>query len=231
MAAGPERVDFSEARSVYQRQFQTAGDDADIYYPLHLLRNHPERQTCTDSHYSAIGNLHLAAHVVETATGVRDPAHVASREAAARKAKIIGDLGLQCIPQRQEELLILPPPKQAKTASNGLVAGNNGSIDLVENTTQVGTGTLLIFGDSFFRIMLKELAHYWDRIIYVRTQHFHYELVAAARPTAIVMGMAERVTSAHNCRMPSVRMCCPNHCSKGVPRPQILSFPICGAGL
>lgn len=193
-------LDLSQVRSVYLTQFRFDGDAADVHYPLALLQDHPERQTLTDSHYGDLGNLHLAAEVVRVMQDRHDPAHlsahVASRAALAQPAEITGDLGLQCTPQRSETRLRLPPPDRRLIASNGLAAGNNGIIYLLENKVPPGTGTLLIFGDSFFRCLLDELIPFWDAIVFVRSTHFHYELVQAVRPAAILTGMAERYIAA-----------------------------------
>ena len=204
-------VDLSQVRSVYETHFRFAGDVADIHYPLELLQHYPERQTLTDSHYSDLGNLYLAADVARIMQDREDPEHVAARAALARPARITGDLGVQCTPQRHEDRLCLPPPEGRLIASNGLAAGNNGIIFLLENKVPPGTGTLLIFGDSFFRYLLDELITYWDAIIFVRSSHFHYELVAAVRPTAILTGMAERYIAA---QVPDDR------------RPHVLALPL-----
>ncbi|MBU1836007.1 MAG: hypothetical protein KJ834_08205 [Alphaproteobacteria bacterium] len=185
-------IDVSQIKSLYLTAFQDPADDADIHYPISLLRGASERQRLTDSHYSPVGNLHVAAHVAKVVTGTADPDHIATRLGTAHRAMIVGDLGLQCSPNRQEEVLALAKPTQITVTTNGLGAGNNGTIILIENSLPTGAGTLLIFGDSFFGVMLTEMARYWDRIVFARTPHFHYEIITAVGPTAIVMGMAER---------------------------------------
>ncbi|MCF7702149.1 hypothetical protein [Loktanella sp. M215] len=70
---------------------------------------------------------------------------------------------------------------------------------------------MLIFGDSFFRCLLDELIFYWDSIVFVRSSHFHHELVSAVRPAAILTGMAERYIAA---QVPDGR------------RPHFLAFPL-----
>ena len=204
-------LDLSQVRSIYETHFRFAGDVADVHYPLELLQHHPERQTLTDSHYSDLGNLHLAAEVARIMHGSQDLEHVAARAALARPAEITGDLGVQCTPQRREDRLRLPPPEQRLIASNGLAAGNNGIIFLLENKVPSGTGTVLIFGDSFFRCLLDELIAYWDAIVFVRSSYFHYELVAAVQPAAILTGMAERYIAA---QVPDDR------------RPHVLALPL-----
>ncbi|MCF7702148.1 hypothetical protein [Loktanella sp. M215] len=109
-AAGQGGLDLSQVRSVYETSFRFDGDTADVHYPIGLLQDHPDRQTLTDSHYSDLGHLHLAAEVARVMLGRQEPEHVAARVASARTATVVGDLGVQCVPQRHEKRMRLPAP-------------------------------------------------------------------------------------------------------------------------
>ncbi|ODT60532.1 MULTISPECIES: hypothetical protein [Paracoccus] len=67
-----------------------------------------------------------------------------------------------------------------------------GARPLVVSPNADNDRTLLIFGDSFFRMLLPDLSRYWRRIVFCRTQFFHAEMVAAVAPDDILVGLAER---------------------------------------
>ena len=54
---------------------------------------------------------------------------------------------------------------------------------------------VLIFGDSFFRMMLIHLSAIFSRVICLRTRFLHPEMVTLIRPDVIFTGNAERYLS------------------------------------
>jgi hypothetical protein len=63
---------------------------------------------------------------------------------------------------------------------------------LTESPDSKTDKTLLIFGDSFFRVMLNQLAWGFRRVVFCRSAYFHSELVDAVKPDVIFGGAAER---------------------------------------
>lgn len=55
--------------------------------------------------------------------------------------------------------------------------------------------TVLLFGDSFFRMMLQHLSMVFTRVICLRTRFLHPEMVTLIRPDVIYAGNAERYLS------------------------------------
>ena len=66
---------------------------------------------------------------------------------------------------------------------------------LVDSPQSTTDQTLLIFGDSFFRLLVPHLAVHYRRVVLCRSPFFHAELVDAVAPSAILCGMAERYLS------------------------------------
>lgn len=187
-----ELANPTDFASILRTHFAPPGAE-DIHYPDSLLSDFPDRLTMTDTHYSPIGCLHLADAVAESMLGCSDPAYIARRLADALPTKrYVGDLGVQCDPPISEDWIDLAAVTGTAATGNGVQAGNNGIILLLERPSAITDETLLIFGDSFFRSLLPDLSHYWARIVFVRTPFFHFEIVRAVAPETILMGMAER---------------------------------------
>ena len=195
----PDPIVFAEGfppgsvASVLERALPEAVRPAGIHYPLPLIAGHPDRQCMTDTHYSPIGGMHVAADVARILLGV-DPTPTVDRLTAelSEPASHVGDLGVQCTPPIAEMRARQPHLPGIRSATNGVQAGNMGIIQLVDSPNALTERTLLIFGDSFFRSLLPELARYRRSIVFCRTPFFHEEMVAAIAPHDIVTGLAER---------------------------------------
>lgn len=183
----------NSVRSIFKSFITVDSMDDNLHYPLDIINGFPERQTRTDSHYSPIGNMHLAAEVARQMLSENPKEAVDDLQARiSTKYKFVGDLGVQCRPNIEEYLSSPPLIEEIKVASNGIVSGNMGIISLVRSPRARTDRTLLIFGDSFFRSMLTELARYWKNIVFMRTKFFHAEMVHAISPDDVVCGLAER---------------------------------------
>lgn len=179
-------------RSVFQTHFQDRSNLEVVRYPLDDLADFPERQMRTDTHYSQIGNTHLAALIAADLLGIDDFPYVQSQIALGRQEDCIGDLGIQCTPSVGELTIKLPLSKGLALVSNGLRAGNNGIIDLLTSPNAMTSRKLLLMGDSFYRSLAPFLARYYASIVFVRTPFFHEDLALAAAPDDILTGNAER---------------------------------------
>lgn len=180
-------------RSIFEASLPPAGRPSGIEYPISVLDGHPDRQSRTDSHYSWIGGMYLAAEVARKTLSL-DPTDELHElyEKVGEPEIYTGDLGVQCRPVISEYRARPPRLHGIRSASNGVAAGNMGIIQLVTSEKSKTERTLLIFGDSFFRSLLPELARYWRTIVFCRTQFFHDEMVSAVRPDDILSGLAER---------------------------------------
>lgn len=189
----PGSLGAGQGQSVLRAALRDASWPDDLHYPWDLIAPYPERQLKTDTHYSPLGAACLARAAANAAFGHDDPDHFARIVAqASLKSGYRGDLAVQCDPPPEESRLVLPGVPALQSASSGLQAGNNGIIHLIRSEQAVSERRLLIFGDSFFRSMLGELARYWRTIIFLRTPFFHSEMLNAVAPDDIFGGMAER---------------------------------------
>lgn len=182
-----------QMRSAFERALPEGNRPAGMHYPLALLDGYPDRQNRTDTHYSPIGNMHVAARIVQQMQGKDHGERLAGLMAQlAQPHRVAGDLGVQCTPHITEMRAAPPRVPGIRSALTGVQSGNMGIMQLIVSPNADSDRTLLIFGDSFFRMLLPELARYWRRIVFCRTQFFHAEMVAAVAPDDILTGLAER---------------------------------------
>ncbi|WP_306602698.1 hypothetical protein [Azonexus sp.] len=105
-----------------------------------------------------------------------------------------GDLGSKFDPPLFQEGLLLEPdwPKIRFRSPGGF---NDGMVDIVFNPEAQVDKTVLLFGDSFFRMMLSHLSAVFTRVICLRTRFLHPEMVTLIRPNIVFTGNAERYLS------------------------------------
>lgn len=185
-------------QSLYLTAYRPAMDDATaaiVSYPIEALDGRPRCFLMTDTHYSPLGDMIMAGQVLERlAPGAGQALRRAARMAATDRRKVAGDLGSKLTPPRRETVKELEPLRPHRIGSNGIV-GNQGAMFLVDSPESTTDQTLLIFGDSFFRLLLPHLAVHYRRIVLCRSSYFHAEIVEAVAPAAILCGMAERYLS------------------------------------
>ncbi|WP_281824954.1 hypothetical protein [Jannaschia rubra] len=189
-----------EIESVFLRDYASGdGSDSRIVYPIDLLDGEDRCFTKTDTHYSSAGFLAIARCLAETCHPEVADAVGARLEAGMGDARpYSGDLGRACVPPRSETVPRFHPDPDIVQETNGVESGNDGLLLIQKNAAALTEKTLLIFGDSFFRLMLPYLAPLYRRIIFCRTRFFHDEILAATSPDIVFSGMAERYLS--DCR-------------------------------
>lgn len=105
-----------------------------------------------------------------------------------------GDLGNKFTPPlRQQGKLLHPDWDILDYKSPG--GFNDGMVDIVLNNQACYNNTILLFGDSFFRMMLKHFSYVFSRVICLRTRFYHNEMVELIKPDYIISGNAERYLS------------------------------------
>jgi hypothetical protein len=105
-----------------------------------------------------------------------------------------GDLGNKFTPPLYQEGLLLDPnwPTVELRSSGGF---NDGMVDIILSPEGLHDRTLLLFGDSFFRMMLKHLSAVFTRVICLHTRFLHPEMITLIQPDLIFTGNAERFLS------------------------------------
>lgn len=105
-----------------------------------------------------------------------------------------GDLGAKFTPRLFQDGVVLDPdwPVTAFRNSSGF---NDGLVDILISPEAAHDRTVLLFGDSFFRMMLQHLSMVFTRVVCLRTRFLHPEMVTLIRPDVIYTGNAERYLS------------------------------------
>jgi hypothetical protein len=144
-----------------------------------------------DSHLSDTGSLVVLHHMLE-AVGVDAPAALTAIEKRIVKPRRWpGDLGSKLDPPLAQEVLLLDPDWELTELTSG-GGFNDGMIDILFSPNAPVNKTVLLFGDSFFRMMLKHLSGVFTRVICLRTRFYHREMVELIEPDIVFSGNAER---------------------------------------
>ncbi len=127
----------------------------------------------TDSHYTPVANMHLAADVAERTLHIDASKVLADLTSSmGPEREYVGTWCVQCTPKISEIRRSPMAHPQITSAANGVQAGNMGIMHLISSPKSITPRTQMIFGDSFFRSLLTELARYWRKIVFCRTRSF-----------------------------------------------------------
>jgi len=202
--------------SLYLSQYQTSphwSAAAPVVYPLAPIDGQGACFLRTDTHYSDTGVIAITHAILQRLDPAAADVYRAGALAALTEGKpAAGDLGRKFDPPRKERLTVLPALKPVTIRTNGLQR-NNGVLSLVDSPEAETDQTLMIFGDSFFRQLLPQLAWRFRRIVFCRSAFFHAELVHAVNPQVIMGGAAERYLAA---------------CQPDASRPHFFAIPLIG---
>lgn len=147
-----------------------------------------------DTHMTDHGSLAVLRMMLQAIGLTADDAleRIRSRIVYPQRSK--GDLGSKFdSPLFQEALLLKPDWPQRHLSSPG--GFNDGMVDIMLNPEGLVDKTVLLFGDSFFRMMLSQLGAVFSRVICLRTRFLHPEMVTLIGPDVIFTGNAERYLS------------------------------------
>ncbi|CAN7641232.1 hypothetical protein LJR118_005036 [Acidovorax sp. LjRoot118] len=125
-------------------------------------------------------------------------AEAARARVATRINKLLrwtGDLGRKFNPPLCQVGVVLSPdwPIVAFHTSGGF---NDRMVDLVFSPKAQYNATILLFGDSFFRMMRRHLSAVFTRVVCLRSRFFHPEIAASIQSDVVLSGNAERYFSA-----------------------------------
>lgn len=177
-----------------------------------------------DTHLSDSGTLVVLARILDI---IGLPAPIALREIQEcinLKTKTTGDLGSKFSPPlHQESIKINPHWNHTKFNSNG--TSNNGQIDIYFSPEATTNKKILIFGDSFFRLMLPHLSKIFQQVVFLRTPYYHAEMVELIRPDIVLTGNAERYLAnvASDMNAPAFQLYSYTHNATSRPSPLFLN--------
>lgn len=165
-----------------------------VIYPLIPLATSGNAFWPLDTHLTDYGSLVVMRSMLE-AIGVHADDTLAHVEKTINKPiNWPGDLGSKLNPPLKQDGILLNPDWQTTILRNN-VGFNDGLIDIVLNPKATEDRTVLLFGDSFFRMMLQHLSAVFTRVICLRTRYMHPEMLSLIMPDIVFTGNAERYLS------------------------------------
>lgn len=151
----------------------------------------------TDTHLNIFGNLKVIESMIESSDDFT--LYKKSIEKSLYvKWGWCGDLGIKLSPPVSENCIeynFRLNSHAIREYHNGLVGGNNGIIHIFINDQPLYNQKLLIFGDSFFRALLKHLTFFYKEVVFCKTPFFHKEVVDMYDPDIVYSGNTERYLS------------------------------------
>lgn len=165
--------------------------EVDFLYPVENLKT-KESYFKTDSHWNPAGALIATKHILDKFNISYN--NEKNRLSLRKEINQLGDLGAkltppikECVEYYEENLF--------KITYNNEYNGNDGLIKLFINPEAQEDYRLLIFGDSFMMCCLTYFSDIFKYVIFVRSRHFHPELVYSFKPTHIISSNVERYLS------------------------------------
>ncbi|AWI86757.1 hypothetical protein CEW88_23635 (plasmid) [Alloyangia pacifica] len=163
-----------------------------VLYPADQLHDAPEPAfQKLDTHLTDHGSLAVLRLMLARVDIQAERALTQIEARIMKPQRWSGDLGNKFTPRLFQEGVVLDAnwPVTELRSPGGF---NNGMIDLLFNPGAEHDGTVLMFGDSFFRMMLKQLSAVFSRVVHLRTPFLHPEIVELVAPDIIFTGNAER---------------------------------------
>lgn len=162
-----------------------------VIYPATILQATKGACVPLDTHLSDTGFLAVLRPMLD-AVGIDASSALAAIESRIVKTRRwAGDLGGKLDPQQFQEALILDPDWELTELNSG-GGFNDGMVDILLSPDAPVDRTVLLFGDSSFRMMLRHLSGVFTRIVCLRTRFYHREIVELIEPDIIFTGNAER---------------------------------------
>lgn len=163
-----------------------------ILYPAdHLASIKHPAYLKLDTHLSDHGSLKVFALILER-LGINLPEIVQyiGTRITTNKATC-GDLGIKFNPPLKQVSTHLNPDWAYKNhcSQSGY---NNGQVDIYTAHSAPIAGRILIFGDSFFRLMLPFFSKVFQETIFLRSPFLHREMIEFIKPNYVLTGNSER---------------------------------------
>lgn len=180
--------------NVYREKSISEAKSCIVYPVAELKEMQGESFYPLDTHLTDAGSL-VVLEVLLKRLGISAGEAVARiRRQINRPVFWSGDLGNKLSGSPKQKGLLLEPDWRLQIF-NSPGKSNDGSIDILISPDAQLDKTLLLFGDSFFRMMLKQFSAIFRRVICLRTRYFHPEMMLLMKPDYVLTGNAERYLS------------------------------------
>lgn len=166
-----------------------------VLYPADALRQQTSPSFLPmDTHMTDHGSLAVVQMMLSAVQIVADEALSQIHDRIIKPQRWMGDLGSKFTPPLFQQGLVLSPNWPIRQfRSPGQF--NDGMIDILLSPDAPIRRTALLFGDSFFRMMLPHLSAVFSRVVCLRSRFMHAEMLDLIRPDHIFTGSAERYLS------------------------------------
>jgi hypothetical protein len=192
-----ELVDFPVISLLHEFYMSSSRNSGltDPIYPKSVVGN-SDSYAKTDTHLSHQGSMELLESILVPDFSDYWPGFLKHTDESLNfRQKFCGDLGRKFEPKIQERVTLYSAPSSYSVEHNGVSGMNDGLLCISVNEKSVTERRLLIFGDSFFRMLLPRLSYFYREIIFCRSRFFHYELIDLFGPDTVYTGTAERYLS------------------------------------
>lgn len=182
---------------VYVNQMER-GVKGSVIYPADYLHKRDNVFLPLDTHMTDQGSVEVLRLILNHFNLKAYPEILHLEKSINQPIKSTGDLGGKLTPkQYQDSLRLNPDWKFFQTKSS--TGFNDGLVDILFNPTAKFDKTLLLFGDSFFRMMLAHFNLMFTKVICLRTRFLHPEMLISIEPDFVLTGNAERYLSNVTC--------------------------------
>ncbi len=185
-------------RSVYERNYENQIDDSpknSIFYPLNNLKLVEQEHSTFkkyDTHMTDRSYLFIATYLLKFFN-----ISISDFPIFFNKKEVTGDLGymIQSNNKNLEEFIFLDDQYTYHIGNRNYLPSNTNEVYLTHSYHEKAKNRLLIFGDSFFKDVIKYLSPFFKDILYIRSSTIQYDIVELYKPDIVFTGNAERYLS------------------------------------
>lgn len=187
---------FKNIHSLFETYYQdclSEKEKMNIWYPLNDLQKQESKFSTFlkfDTHITQLAALYLTNQLLK-----KLDIDVRSIDYDIQKKEVAGDLCkmISC-KQRTIENIVLDYQSESfyEVSNRQFLSGNTNETKILHNQHAKNNLRLLIFGDSFFSLLLRFLIPHFKDIVFLRSSNFHKEIISSYAPDIILTGNAER---------------------------------------
>ena len=166
-----------------------------VFYPLEYLRKIEENNSCflkLDTHMTDYANVQIVNYLLKK---LDLESNIDTDKFSLENMS--GDLAnmINSPMQHKEKILTIDSKMVYSFDNRKYLPSNSNNIVITYSKNSITSQRLLIFGDSFFKSLLKFLTPFFRDIVYIRSAFMHHDIVELYNPDVIFTGNAERYMS------------------------------------
>lgn len=147
-----------------------------------------------DTHNSDFGSLEIAKAIFQDLSlNINFDDYIDCFEKKYVKGDLSRMIGSDIV--NQECFIKLNPANIYSISNREFLKGNTNDVNIMHNFDSISNKRVLVFGDSFFKGVLRFLLVYFKEVMYIRSEFFHKDIVDSFSPDVVLTGNAERYLS------------------------------------